>query len=149
MERLLLTQTALPRRTAPGGRRLAPTHTWTCSAVQKEPGRSVSVGLVTLHVSMHLEGPQWPPPLDQHPGQGTGVLRGPLHWSPEVLLYAILTGFHKETSHPAPPRGEVWRDRTPNDNIAIPEFVNPFSLYFLISLRRLHPYIETCKAYKA
>lgn len=59
-----LTQTAPLRRTAPGGRRLVQTHTWTCSAVQKEPGKnqqdlvthSSSAGwrLVTLHVSMLL-----------------------------------------------------------------------------------------------
>lgn len=112
-ERPLLTRTGPLRRTAPDGRRLALTHTWTCSAVQKEPG--TSVGLVTLHVSMHLERAPMVPSPPAALWEDTGAPQGPLHWTPEVFCI-ILTGFHKETSQPAPPWGEVWRDRTPNDN---------------------------------
>lgn len=106
--RSLLTQTAPRRRTAPGGRRLARTHTWTCSAVQKcRKNQAVRVGVGvgvsgTCHSAcLHGFGrPQWPPPLNQHSGQITGAPQGPLPWSPEVFFCVILTGFHKETSLP-------------------------------------------------
>lgn len=98
-ERTLLTQTAPPRRTAPGGRRLARTHTWTCSAVQKE--RGMLVGLVTLPVSMYLQGLRWPLPLHQHSGRT------------QALLRTLCTGNLTSSS----PVGEAWRDKTPNDNI--------------------------------
>lgn len=90
--RTSLTQTAPPRRTAPGGRRLAQTHTWTCSAVQREPGKSArpgdmqqfsKAGRLSFCVSPHfLDGPQWLLPFCQDSGQDTGTQ----HWSPEGAL---------------------------------------------------------------
>lgn len=116
-----LTQTAPLRRTAPGGRRLALIHTWTCSAVQKEPGKSAGpgdmqqfskAGGLPLYMSpCFSDGPQRLLPFCQDSGQDTSTSQRPLHWSPEVLSCTVLSEFCKFS-----PWGEVWSDKTPNDN---------------------------------
>lgn len=144
LRRTSLTQTAPLQRTAPGGRRSAQIHTWTCSAVQKELGTSAGLsgmqqfskarGLSLCLSPFSLNGPQWPLTLCQDSGQDTGTPQALCIGAQKVPSWVIFIGFHKETPHPAHPWEEYEVTKPQMATLAVPGFVNYFFVQFPVSL---------------